>query len=126
VPAIDPGFLPPYTTDANLTGTIDEVAYYPTVLSADRVLAHYNAALEQYDWVQPTVTDTAPTGAAFAAIIATVLSPGDGEHHRMMCAQFGITAKFSSAYFAPGSGPGGVQSMQALTYDDNGVLVAIG
>ena len=59
------------------TGLIDEVAYYGTALSAQRVLAHYNAA--QSAPTLPAVVNAAPTNvyATSATLNATVTNTGN-------------------------------------------------
>lgn len=68
-------------------GSIDEVAAYPTALSAERVLAHYNAgllafqtALPNADSVDGAWRDQADGTSLFAAIDET--SPSDSDYIR--------------------------------------------
>jgi Concanavalin A-like lectin/glucanases superfamily len=53
------------------SGSIDEVAFYPTALSADRILAHYNAAFSQ-TFDASALGSSTSTAAAAATIVPPV------------------------------------------------------
>ena len=98
------------------------IAWYTSTGSLISTSTSAGSADNTAAWIQVVETATAPSTAAYAAIIVSAASATLNEQHIFDNVSFAITSEFSTSYFIPGAGPGGVHTLSTITYNADGSL----